>query len=403
MYFAWLVGSRHLRTRREGSLASLIALIAMLGVCVGVAALIIVISVMNGFERDLAQKILGTNAHIRIVSAGGSGITDTMAVCAAVERVPGVLAAAPVADGEVLLRANGRVQGAKLRGIAPAQETRVTDIGRYLTRGTLEFPRENGIILGEELAQFLGVTLGDRISVVSPEMMLTPVGMAPRMAGVEVTGLFRSGMYEYDCVMAYAPLPLAARLLTPDGRATAIEVKTVDPMLAQQIARAVGAALNHRLLAKSWQQINHSLFAAIRLEKVTMFVILTLIVFVAAFNVAGSLIMMVIEKTADVGVMRAFGVSRRTVLLIFLGEGMMIGAGGTLLGGLIGAGVCWFLVQFGLPLPSDVYYIDQLPVDMQLLDVSIVVAGTLLLTLLAAIYPAWRAARLDPVAAIRLD
>lgn len=401
--FEWLVGSRYLKPRRHGSLASLIALIATLGVFVGVAALIIVISVMNGFERDLSQKILGTNAHVRVTGVNRETLADAEALRRAAEQVAGVVAAAPVADGEVLLRAHGRVQGAKLRGIDPVHEARVTDIATYVTQGRFVFPDDSGIMLGEELARFLGVTLGDRVYIISPEMMLTPVGMAPKTVAATVSGLFRSGMYEYDCVMAYVPLPLAASLLTADGRPTALEVRVTDPLQATAVATRLTRAFDYRLTVRSWQQINHSLFAAIRLEKVSMFVILTLIVFVAAFNVAGSLVMMVIEKTHDIGVLRALGVPARSVLRLFVLQGVLIGVAGVFAGALFGSGVCWFLARFGIRLPSDVYYIDKLPVDMQAPDVIIVVAGTLLLTLLAALYPAWRAARLDPVTAIRFD
>lgn len=402
--FELMVGLRYLHSRRQGSLASVVALVAMLGVVLGVAALIIVISVMNGFERDLEQKILGTNAHIRVYNfARHTGLPRAELLRQRLEKVPGVLAAAPVIDGEVLLKGHDQVMGVKLRGIDPVLESRVTELGNYLTRGQFAFPEENGIILGEELALFLGVNPGDEVLIVSPTMMLTPLGMSPRTVTARVVGCFRSGMYEYDCIMALVPLPLAGKLFGTGPEPTAIELKVADTLRAESLARQIKEELRFALVVKSWQEINRSLFSAIQLEKVTMFVILTLIIFVAAFNVAGSLIMMVIEKTKDIGILKALGASSRSVMKIFFLEGLIIGLGGILLGGLVGGLVCWFLAAYGLPLPSDVYYIDNLPVDTRAPDVALIILGTLFLTLLAAVYPAWRAARLDPVAAIRLE
>lgn len=393
MSAAWLLASRYLLSRRRERFVAVIAGIAVTGVAVGVAALIVTLAVMTGFDHDLQTKIVGANPHLVIQADGG--ITDPEAIAARLASVPGVEASAPFVQGQVLLMAGTSATGVVLRGIDPAREASVTELGRSVVEGSLD-PGADGIVLGKVLAQRLGVVRGDEVQVVSPAQR------APK--AVRVTGLFASGMYDYDANLAVTRVATAQAWLGLGPAVTGLGVRVTTPMAADQVQVALRRALGYPYWTLTWMEQNRNLFAALKLEKVTMFLVLTLIVLVACFMIVATLLMMVIERIRDIGVLLALGATRRTIWTIFTGVGLGIGGFGTLLGLAGGVGLCELLRrgQF-VKLPPDVYYLDHLPVLMTWPDVGVIVAAAFVISGLACLYPAWVAARLHPVEALRYE
>jgi lipoprotein-releasing system permease protein len=419
MAFEWFIGSRYLRAKRKQTFISIISVISVAGVTVGVMALIVVIAVMTGFETDLREKILGVTSHI-VVMQHGDGIADYHAVCKRVEAVDGVVAATPFIYTQVMLKSASNVAGAVLRGIEPQTAVQVVDIEKNLEEGTLEAlePPERfkgalptragglvpGIILGKELAGTLGVRKGDTVYIISPRGMLTPIGQVPGMNRFMVSGIFKSGMYEYDSSLAYIGLGEAQKIARMGDKVTGIEIRVRHIYAASSIARSIEKSLGFSYFTRDWMRMNRNLFSALKLEKTTMFIILTLIVLVAAFNIASSLIMMVMEKNKDIAILKSMGATDRSIKKIFVFEGLIIGTVGTFLGVCGGALLCWLLAQYKfIELPGDVYYISTLPVRMELLDVAIISFGAIVISFLATLYPARQAARLDPAQALRYE
>ena len=419
MAFEWFIGTRYLRAKRKQTFISIITVISMAGVTVGVMALIVVIAVMTGFEADLREKILGVTSHIVVMKHGG-GISDYRAVCKRVEEVNGVVAATPFVYTQVMLKSASNVAGSVLRGIEPETAVQVVDIGKNLEEGSLKAlePPANskgalstkssdlvpGIILGKELAATLGVREGDTVYIISPRGMLTPIGQVPGMKRFMVSGIFKSGMYEYDSSLAYIALDEAQKIARMGNQVTGIEIRVQHIYEAGSIARAIEKSLGFSYFTRDWMRMNRNLFSALKLEKATMFIILTLIVLVAAFNIAGSLIMMVMEKNKDIAILKSMGATDQSIKKIFVFEGLTIGVVGTFLGVCGGALLCWLLAQYKfIELPGDVYYISTLPVRMELLDVAIISFGAIIISFLATLYPARQAARLDPAQALRYE
>ena len=412
MSLEWFIARRYLASRRGTRFLSLITSIAIAGVAVGVTALIVVIGVMNGLQNDLRDKILGTNPHIWLTSYGDAmRVDDWPAVLERVRAVPGVRAAAPFVHTEVGLRGQGgHVEGAILRGIEPGVAGEpITDVVRQLRQGQLRLgPTRSGyepVLVGRGLAERFGLYPGDVVDVFSfQNVKVTPFGVNPTGRKFEVTGTFHTGMYEYDNKFLYTRLASAQELTGLGRAATGIEIRVPDAMTADLVARRIEQTLGFPYRAEDWKTMNSSLFEALKLEKFAMGVILGLIVIVAAFNIISTLIMVVTDKTREIGILKAIGMTRVRVLRVFLLQGLVIGIVGSGLGLLGGLGLTWALDRYELiKIPGDVYFIDRLPVALDPADVALIVGLSIVISFLATLYPARQAASLLPVEAIRHD
>ncbi len=409
MSFESFIGGRYLRAKKRAFI-SLITYLSIAGVAVGVMALIVVIAVMSGFEADLKSRILGGQAQIILMRHSGP-FTDYQDILRRVEAVNGVEAATPFIFTQIMLRSSVSVSGAVLRGVEPATVGRVLSTlenvnlpeGRGAGEGEGGGAAMPGIVLGRELARNSGVVIGDVVQLISPRGMLSPVGHIPAMKQFRVTGYFESGMYEYDQTFAYIHLHDAQRLLKLGDAVSGIEIRVTDIYRAREVADAILAQLGSAYYARDWMQLNRNLFKALKLERRVMFIILTLIVLVAAFNIASSLIMMVMGKTKDIAILKAMGATERSIRKIFVLNGMVIGVLGTGMGFILGMGVCALLKRYDIhELTGDIYYFTtRLPVKVETLDVAAIVVAALAICFLATIYPARQAARLNPVDAIR--
>jgi len=410
MSFEFFIGGRYLRAKQKQAFISLITYLSIAGVAVGVMALIVVIAVMSGFEADLKSRILGGQAQVILMRHTGP-FTESAEVLRQVESVSGVEAATPFIYTQIMLRSTASITGAVLRGVDPATVGSVLKTLEHVNLPEGRLPGEGdgavgampGIVLGKELAKNLGVVVGDVVQLISPRGMLSPVGHVPVMKQFKVTGYFESGMYEYDQTFAYINLHDAQRLLKMGDAVNGIELRVTDIYQAREVADAVLSRLGTGYYARDWMQLNRNLFKALKLERRVMFIILTLIVLVAAFNIASSLIMMVMGKTKDIAILKAMGATERSIRKIFVLNGMVIGTLGTGLGFILGMGVCSLLERYNIhELTGDIYYFTtQLPVKVEVLDVATIVIAALVICFLATLYPARQAARLNPVDAIR--
>jgi lipoprotein-releasing system permease protein len=415
MSFEFFVSLRYLKAKRKQTFISIITFISIGGVALGVMALIVVLAVMSGFENDLKNKILGLNAHVLVLSWDNQ-VAQYAQLAAQVEKVPGVTGATPFILTQVLLNTPQKVTGAVLRGLEVHSARRVIILDRIIRTGSwkaLEAPVGDqpeagaslpGIILGQELAKQLGLSLGDPVSVVSPLGEISPLGRVPKTRPFRLAGTFESGMFEYDSTIAFISLAQAQSFLTMPGRVTGLEVKTRDIYEADRIALDIKTRLGFPYWTKDWMRMNKNLFSALKLEKLVMFIILALIILVAAFNIVSSLIMVVMEKTKDIAVLKSMGATAGSIMKIFVLEGLIIGVVGTALGLGGGVGLCEILRKYQfIHLPSDVYYISSLPVLMKGLDILLIVVAAIGITFMATLYPAWQASRLDPVEALRYE
>ena len=415
MSYEFFIGLRYLKSKRRQALISLITLISSGGIALGVMALIVVISVMSGFERDLRDKILGTNAHVVLLRFGEKGIADVDRLIPRVAQIPHAVGVAPFTLHQVMLTSRFGVMGAVLRGVDPEQEKRVTDLERNMKEGSLDALRQvsEGIILGKALAAGLGVKLGDPVNVVSPVGGgVTPLGMAPRVKQFTLVGVFEAGMYEYDAGLAYIPIPAAQAFFRMGDAVTGVGIKLDDIYRAPQVAGHLQEELGFPFFTKTWMEMNKSLFSALKLEKTVMFIILVMIVLVAAFGIVSTLTMVVMEKTREIAVLKSMGARAAGIMKIFMIEGIVIGAVGTflgLLGGLVVTanldGIVRFVERvFGInAFPRDVYFLDKLPHQVNTPDVVAVVIVALVISFLATLYPSWQASRLNPVEALRYE
>jgi len=396
--FELWIALRYLRSRRGTAFISLITWLSVIGVAVGVAALGVVFSVMTGFEETLQDKILGANAHILVYGMGGP-IEDPGAAVAAAEAVTGVRSATPLIYAQVMLSAGGAVEGAVVRGVPFAGEHSPPVLERFLVGGDLAaLAARGGLVLGTELAAKLGVQVGDVVQV------MVPRGAVPTLHAYPVTGLFSSGMYDLDSGFAFLPLAATQELLRLGTAVTNVELRLADAYAAQQVARHVEETLGPRYWVRDWMEMNRILFRALKLQKTTLSLILALIVVVAAFNVAATLIMVVMEKNREIGILKSLGATNRSIRRLFALEGLLIGGVGASAGVLLGLVICEILHRFPIiKLPGDVYYVDHLPVAVQPGMFALIAVGALVLAYLATLYPCWQAARLDPVAIIRAE
>ncbi len=409
----WFIARRYLGGRKRGRFLSLITLIAVGGIFVGVMALITVIAVMTGLQRDLQSKILGSNPHIYVFEQTGSGfrMSNWRSVLDKVRGTPGVVSAQPFIMTQVgIMRGDYAVAG-QILGIDPVVAgTPMTDIERQIKRGELKFgptrSGEPGILVGRRLADKLSVLPGDEITVGSFENIHeTPTGLMPAIRKYEVTGIFTTGMYEYDSQNMYAQLPAVQDLLSLDtGTVSGIAVNVTDPWKADQVASRLHARLSFPYYTNDWQELNSSLFSALKLEKLAMALILFLIVLVAAFNIISTLIMVVADKTREIGILKSMGLTRASVLRIFVLQGLAIGLIGTALGTAGGLLLVSLLDRYQfITLPGDVYFIDRLPVALDPFDVVWIIGASILIAFVATIYPSRQASKLMPVEAIRHD
>jgi lipoprotein-releasing system permease protein len=417
--FELFVARRYLTAKGKDTFLSVITLISVGGVAVGVMALVVVMSVMNGFEIDLREKILGTTAHITVLHIGREGISDYQAIAAKVEKVKGVEAVAPFVFVEGILSSKYDSIGAIIRGVDMESHRKISTIEDKIVEGTMDFdvakesplepklggfvPPEDGIVLGVELARNLGVDLNDTVTLISPQVIWNPLApVPPKMKNFRVVGIFDVGMYEFDSSLAYIDLKTAQEFLGIPHKVNGLEVKVADVFDAPAVSARINDAVGLPYFARDWTVTHEQLWAMLSLEKHTMFVILTLIILVAAFNILSTLIMIVIEKTPEIGIMKAMGATNGAVVRIFILEGLIIGAVGTGIGLAAGLVVCRVLAQYQfIKLPAEVYALRTLPVIVEPWDIALICIVALAISVAATIYPAWRAARLEPVEAIQ--
>jgi len=405
----YFIGLKYLLAKRKQTFISIITVISVSGVAVGVMALIIVLAVMSGFEKELKDRILGATAHVHVTSLDGS-IPDPFELARRIGAVGGVAATSPYIFSQVMVSSASGSTGAIMRGVDVATIGNVTRLPQDIRKGKLEDLGKRtagelpGIILGKELAANLGVSPGDVVEILVPGGNVTPMGAFPGIAKFRVAGLAVSGMYEYDSSFTYVGLEEAGRIMGMEGRATGVEVKVDDIYRAGRIATRIREELGYPYWAKDWMQSNRNLFSALKLEKVVMFIILVLIVMVAAFNIISTLIMVVMDKTKDIAVLMTMGASRRTIRRIFALEGLIIGASGTFLGTVLGSLLCYLLRRYQfIHLPSDVYYISTLPVALSPGILILVGASSILICFLATLYPSRQASLVDPAEALRYE
>jgi lipoprotein-releasing system permease protein len=408
MFFELFLSIRYLRAKRKQAFISVITVISVLGVMIGVMALVVVLSVMNGFRADLMSKILGVKSHLLVLSYKGA-FNDYKRVAGRVGQVEGVVATTPFIHSQVMVDRSGNVSGAILRGIHPQTAGNVLSIERMIKDGALSSleGRCDGlptIMIGSELSRQLGAYPGDILNMVSPEGKLTPLGRLPNSQKYKVTAVFDSGMYEYDASMVFVSLKEAQAFLGFGDRVSGLEVRVKDLYKSDKVGIKIQNALGNPYWTKDWKVMNRSLFSALKLEKFAMFVILTMIVLVGALNIISTLVMVVMEKTRDVAILRAMGASAKSIMTIFMVQGLLVGLVGTLAGLASGLGICHLLARYKfISLPSDVYYITTLPVRVEFWDVCLVSLSAVVISFLATIYPSWHASKLNPVEAIRYE
>ncbi|WP_457573286.1 lipoprotein-releasing ABC transporter permease subunit [Desulfolithobacter sp.] len=407
MSFEWFVSLRYLRAKRKQKFISLISVISVLGVAVGVMALIVVLSVYTGFTEGLRDQIIGINAHILVQKYGGN-IQDPKRVIDKIETVPEVVAATPYIHGQALITSGRQSTGIVLRGIDPDTASRVITLDRKMKSGTLESLRKGDdlppIVLGQELANQLRVIRGDKIRLISPNGPLTPMGILPKVRTCLVTGIFETGMYEYDATMGFINLETARTLTGMERGVHGIEVKVADVDRADQLAAAIASRLGPGWSVRDWMRINRNLFAALKLEKLGIFIALDLIILVAALNIISTLVMVVMEKTRDIAILKSMGATTGSIMRIFFYQGAVIGVVGTTLG--VGGGLllCAVLKRYKfIELPSNVYPMTTLPIKVVGADVSIIALSAMMITLLATIYPSWKASRVRPAEALTYE
>ncbi len=410
--FEWMLAGRYLRARRKEAFISVIAGFSFIGIMLGVATLIIVMAVMNGFRAELLDKILGFNGHMLIQPIDGP-LTDYDAVTERIRATDGVVRAMPFVEGQALGSGPIGAQGVVVRGVREADIADMAFIADNVISGGLEgFDTSNGVAIGSRLAASLGIVIGDQITIITPRGLVTPFGVQPRIKAYRVTAVFQVGMFQYDGTIVFMPLGEAQLFFNKENDVTAIDVFVEEPDSVNRMRGPIETAIDRSAVVSDWTQRNITLFNALEVERNVMFVILALIVLVAALNIVSGLIMLVKDKGSDIAILRTMGASRGSVLRIFLITGASIGIVGTLAGFLIGTVIAINAEPIrqglsyitGIPIfPPDIYFLSELPTRLEPMDVISVVVMSLTLSFLATLYPAWRAARLDPVEALRYE
>lgn len=402
MRFEFFLAKRFLVGQRFGVFRLITTVIAIGGIALGVATLLITLAVMDGFRTDIQEKILGTQPHVFVVSPLGGILTRDPGLQTKLKAVKHVEGAAPYLYGQALLQSGASVTGILIRGIDPTQEGSVTRFSDILTAGTWNDLDDKGVALGQELARTVSAELGDTITLVAPEETTGAWGQAPRMRRFKVIGIFRSGMYEYDANLAYLTLGGAQNLFGYKDQITGYGMRLDSLDATGEALKDLRQTLGTSLLARSWQDLNRNLFAAMKLERTVMFLIMTLLIMVASFTIISNLLLLTIEKAREIGILQALGASPHQISKIFLLNGLMLGGGGVGLGLVLGTGICAFLKRYPIiHLPADVYYVDKLPIKLSLATVESVALCAFGLVLVSIFYPARKASQMDPVQAIR--
>jgi lipoprotein-releasing system permease protein len=424
MPYELFIGLRYLKAKRKSTFISIITVISTSGVALGVLALIVVLAVMTGFEEDLKTKIMGTNAHL-VVLGGPSGIDNHQEVSSRLSKYEGVIATTPFIYNQVMLTNGKNVSGVVLRGIDLASDGKVTNLHNSVIDGSLagletvsgapladSEPALPGVMIGKELARNLNLVVGDTVNVVSPMGNITPLGMIPKMKKFRLAAIFNTGMFEYDSTLAYVLLPEAQSFLGLGHSVTGIQLKVADMYQTRSLVKKINRDLGPSIYARDWMQMNKNILFALKTEKMVMFIILTLIVLVAAFGIASTLFMIVMEKTKDIAILKSLGASGRSIMKIFVLEGLIIGFTGTVIGMIGGLSVACnlegivSLVQklTGFELFSkDVYYLDHFPSKVIPADVVLIGITAVTISFLATLYPAWQASKMPPAEALRYE
>lgn len=411
MGFEWFISLRYLKAKRKQTFISLITIISMAGVAVGVMALIVVLGVMTGFTAEFRDKILGINSHI-VVQKFGEVIADYQAQTPVIEAQPGVVGVTPYLTSQVMITAGVGGTGAVLRGIDPASvgsvlsldkhmlQGNIDDLTRAVVNGTSQLP---GIVVGNELAMQLHVGMGDNLRLISSAGPLTPMGIIPKMKTCRVVGIFQTGMYEYDSILSFVSLGTAQEFLELGETVHGFEIRVDDIYQANQIAGELEIRLGPSYVARDWMRTNKNIFSALQLEKTALSIIVALIVMVAAFNIVSTLIMVVMEKSKDIAILKSMGATSRSIMRIFIYEGLIIGVVGTTAGIIGGLILCELLSRYRFIKLPEVYPISTLPVQILPIDVILISVTAILITFLATLYPSWQAARVDPAEALRYE
>lgn len=411
--FEWMMAMRYLRARRQEGFISVIAWFSLAGIALGVATLIIVMSVMNGFRQELLSRILGLNGHLSIYATQTRTIDDFDEITKMVKGVKGVVAAVPIVEGQVMITSQGHAQGALVRGIRSEDMKAKKIVADNMIAGNLgDFQGEDAIIMGTKLAEKMRVSVGGKVTLISPKGNVTAFGTVPRMRAYRLVGTFQIGMYEYDSNFIYMPLGAAQIYFQTPKAATNIEVMVEDPQKAKDIGFDILKQAKGSVRVHDWQQANASFFNAIQVERNVMFLILTLIILVAAFNIISTLIMLVKDKGRDIAILRTMGATRGGIMRIFFIAGAAVGVIGTVVGFVLGLLFCLNIetIRRGIEtltgndlFAAEIYFLSQLPAEVDFLEVVSVVLLSLALSFLATIYPSWRAARIDPAEALRYE
>src|SRR2546421_2774013 len=413
MRYELMVGLRYTRARRRNRFISINSLVSMIGIAVGVWALIVVLSVMNGFQKEVRERILGVASHVQI-SAVGNRLTDWQSIAKLAAQHPRVLATAPFVQAQAMLSAGQAVRGALVRGILPGEEEKVADFGQYMRLDTLDAlkPGEFGVILGADLARALMVLPGDKVAFIAPQGLVTPAGVIPRLKQFTLVGIFEAGIADADAALALVHIQDAQTLYQLGDNVTGVRLKLDDLFAARTVARELLAKLPQDTYAQDWTRTHANFFRAVEIEKRMMFIILTLIVLVAAINIISTLVVAVKDKQADIAILRTLGAHPRSVMQIFVVQGMLMGVIGTLIGVVLGI-VTAVNIDVIVPaiekvlgfrvLSKDVYLIPELPSDLQAADVLWISVMALVLSFVATLYPSWSASRVNPAEALRYE
>jgi lipoprotein-releasing system permease protein len=418
MKFEFFVAFRYLKAKRKQTIVSVISSISMLGIAAGVMALVIALALSTGFREDIQAKIIGATSHINLIRLDGTPLANYEELAKRLRGVPQVTGIAPAIFNQVLVASTFRSQGAVLKGVDLQRESEVSDFFAQIVEGdprSIEKPQVSDdpeappapdhLIIGKEMARTLAVKVGDTLQILVPKGKLTPFGMSPGVRSFRVAAIFESGLWDYDANWAYTSLATARRLFSlPRGSVSVLQFKTDDLERVEEIAEAIRSAAGPGYTTTTWIDLNKPLFSALKLEKLALFITISLIVFVASLSIVTTLIMMVLEKQRDIAILTAMGAPQKSIMKIFMLQGLVIGVAGTILGAILGVGACWILDTYKLiRLQAEVYSIPYVPFHVKIWDVALVCATAVLISFLATLYPARNASRLDPVEIIRYE